>query len=846
MFREDYHQNSSPKQNKYEAGEDDVINLDSSQWKEESVVEQGDPNDSSTWKLEPRPDLDDESGNKVNEFETEQQQKYSTQEEIESLRSKIKEIDKSVQAGSMGTGEADVKVVDLEKQIYNFEGITKPIKTPDQENTKQEPVRDETNESVQTPEEIEKAEYLRLKREFKESERAYYTALEKDYADRNVLKKMFGIGRGSMSEEVKSAYDAFMTANKAYYNYGKTSGIYQKITDRVNRTYEADGYAEKFISSALAARRHVLSPAETRLDIQSTFLPEKMRDLKNDLIGKIKMSPNVAQTLGYMTYGYTAYRIFNAPAALAGMAVNFAANTFADLKESVGEVGASVKMGFETVDLEVLEAEYFNDIRIAQGLRTAGKIGAVGATMGMGGTFGSMDDITAKIDSMEDKIPTVDYVNALAEKLPTGEEIGDGLAKLYEQSNAFNDTVVQPEISSAIEGVKNLVAENIPERLGIDVPSTAEMNDTVNDLANDHAVGSVAESSSTPKESVVTEAAPFSTESMMVESTPALNEVISRIELIHSVESGDTTSGILLNALKEKVESGEIILPKGVDVDHLSHYMYQNFPEMTSASEVEAKLTPQEWMEVGVRSGDPSKIFSGDNIDVGALLEKLRMHPTEDMPADLSAVTPDSIATSAVENNLNATVPPITESIPDNLPTESSSDLPNNDVVAYDDHALSQATPDSASAPETTVQIESNPLSIGADGVHLDIHYPLDNRELPINAALSQMNRSIDFDNLKLPEGVTKANLPEFISKTFPEMVGLQTGQVPTLAPEYWKYLGISSGNPLETQLGDTFNVQKFYRLALSWPQTEDDPVIQELLIKEIFKEEIKNKLAGL
>jgi len=801
------------------------------------------------------------------------QSELSLADELLKLEYETIDIEDRYNRGEFEGDEYNALLDDLETKKANLESGTEFVTKLDKPELEEEsePVVAE-EEVVLSPEQQEKAEYLRLKREFKESQEAYFDALEKDYANRNGLKKIFGIGRGSMNSEVQSAYNAFMTSNKAYYEYAKTSGTYQKIAERLNRDNQPTD--EQVSIVPLVAERHVLIPAEQRLEIQSTLMPEKVKELKNKLVEKIKNSqkftatseffkqfnnnpnfakvvgfaessfnnPTVAKLLGYSTYGYSAYRIYNTTSAAAGMAVNYATGKIAGRLDDFSEKYVEDKMGSDDFDLEKLEAEYFDNIRFTQGLRTAGKIGAVGATMGMGGTLGSFDDFSTKLDSLADKIPTIEDIHTLADKLPTAEEIGGGVAKLHEQSNAFNDTVIQPEINSVVESAKSFVAENVPEGVDIEVPTAAEMNDAVNNWANEQSVGSVTESTSPPVESAVS----------IPESAPVIGEAVSKIELVHTVEGGDTTSSILLNGLKEKVTSREFELPKGVDIDHLSHYLYQNFPELTSASGVEPKLTPQEWIDIGVKSGDPNKIFPGQDIDVGALLEKLRVHPADNTLADLSLDVSTTTVVPTFEQTVSVESSSV-DTIPGNLPTGIlPAEVSNSEVLSPNDSSFVYTPSEAVASAEPTLPSESDITTEStsalspADGGRLDTHYPFSNGELTINVVLEKMNNSIDHENLKLPEGVLRANLPQFFSSTFPEMFGLKEDQAPTLSPEYWKYLGISSGNPLEPHYGDTFNMQKFYRLALSWPQTDGDPGIQELLIKEIFKEELKSKLAGL
>ncbi|NCT02238.1 hypothetical protein GW766_03260 [Candidatus Parcubacteria bacterium] len=120
-------------------------------------------------------------------------------------------------------------------------------------------------------------EYAQYKKEFKQSKQAYLAALEQDYADRSVINKVLGHGRKDLSPAVQSAYDLFMSANQAFYNYAKTSGHYERVTDRLNRKYITN---EQVSINPLVADRHILGPAEERLERQQVRSPEGVLQVK--------------------------------------------------------------------------------------------------------------------------------------------------------------------------------------------------------------------------------------------------------------------------------------------------------------------------------------------------------------------------------------------------------------------------------------------------------------------------------------------------------------------------------------------------------------------------------------
>ncbi|MEZ4195630.1 MAG: hypothetical protein R3B53_04565 [Candidatus Paceibacterota bacterium] len=109
-------------------------------------------------------------------------------------------------------------------------------------------------------------------------------------------------------------------------------------------------------------------------------------------------------------------------------------------------------------------------------------------------------------------------------------------------------------------------------------------------------------------------------------SKPAGGPSVSAVEQVtkieHIVKPGDNVSTIFHKNLVDQFDLKNLKLPEGVTRGELSKMMYSKFPELTDAKNPNWTLSPQEWKDLGVGSGNPALIRPGENIDVAKLLEK--------------------------------------------------------------------------------------------------------------------------------------------------------------------------------------------------------------------------------
>ncbi len=427
----------------------------------------------------------------------------------------------------------------------------------------------------------ERAEYLRLKREFRAAQREYYDALETDYSERGAIQKMFGLGRDSLSPEVKVIYDKFMEANKAFHNFAQDSGMYQKVMERAASINKVDFVPED--ANKFVAERHVLTPAERRLELQTIQMPERIRDLKDGIVSKIKKHPKAALAVGGLL------AILNPAAVAAGATTGLLGKEFyIDAKQAnQDQVRLTVldQVGISD-DFEKLEAEYFETVRQTHDAKVRTKMAVVGAAMAAGGAYESIGGESAVEEVVTDTEIDLDQIRV---DIKNSDLVIDDVSN-GDQELRFGDKSIQEKIQlNEIEFTPEEKVE-FDEKLGLgsseDVISRSEQVEVAADLGE-------------------------------VEALPETREGW------YSVEKGDNLTTILFDSIKEKLSSGEIKLPEGVSREGLSHYIYQSFPEMTSASGVESRLDVEAWKELGVESGNPHLIRPGEQINVDALIEKM-------------------------------------------------------------------------------------------------------------------------------------------------------------------------------------------------------------------------------
>jgi hypothetical protein len=132
---------------------------------------------------------------------------------------------------------------------------------------------------------------------------------------------------------------------------------------------------------------------------------------------------------------------------------------------------------------------------------------------------------------------------------------------------------------------------------------------------------------------------------------PSAPEVAPRLE----VRRGNVLSRLLHDQMIE-AQGGQSVPP--AERQRLARLMYERFPEMRAADGIRATtpverwaLTPDQWREVGVRSGNPNLIQPGEQINMRRLLEMASGRPAPEPPLPVPPIPPQMDAVDLGEYN---------------------------------------------------------------------------------------------------------------------------------------------------------------------------------------------------
>jgi len=488
---------------------------------------------------------------------------------------------------------------------HNQEGFNRPKGNGIEEdvvtNVNEESIAEEVSAEVKSTEQlsqtetVERTEWRQLKEVFKKTQSEYFAALDKDYADRGMVKKVLGLGRKEFSLAVQDAYDKFMSASQEYYSHAQKTGHYQRVVEKLHRRQLVEKQ-EPF--NLLITRRHILRPAEERLERQKFHLPTYVLGAKKFIQNKIKENPETAIVGGALL------AFFNPAAVVTAVGVKLLGNRFyvrgkeeqKNLKKN--DAIESIAHDGENARLEELEAQYFEAERQSHDAKIRTTVAAAGAAVIAGSAYGASGGEAVPVEGVSENIvspppapDTKPYFEGLSDMPPVSEGIPEVITD--------TEPPVSEGIPEVITDVKTPASEGIPEVIThVEVP-VAPDSESVSNIVKEQ--GGVKE------------------------LVPENKELLSNgIEMKHTVAKGEVLSKIVLETLRERIQSGEVVLPEGIDQNKLAHYMYQSFPEMTSAQGIEPRLSPAEWRELGVDSGDPHLIRPGDEINLKGLIEKMR------------------------------------------------------------------------------------------------------------------------------------------------------------------------------------------------------------------------------
>lgn len=517
-------------------------------------------------------------------------------EQIDRLKSEIEHINALVRESKMNTTLADQLVAALEQQIHSEEQMTHtpsvskanparkqavlevseavPVELTSSEVSFEAEVVAEEEELFSEELEAEMEtnhEYVLRKREFKQTKKAYLAALEHDYADRNILKKAFGLGRKVLSPQVERAHDVFMAANQAYYNYAQRSGHYERVATRLNRERTAEELLLPI--NSLVADRHILRPAKERLELQQLHLPEEVTRLKQAISERIRKNPKVALGVGALV------TVLNPAAVLTGLGVRYVGKKFyVGSKETTEQqvTTAAIAAVDGIADLRSLEENQFESVRQTNDARTRTNATAIGAAMVAGGAYGSSG--VEKIVSEEEISGYVDFDDSL----------GVSEARLSE-----TDTVSASVETPAPEVEASPVAAS---------------------------------------ETFVLDRTSITTEGELVFLTPEGITTNSSIEVVSPFANemsylkvpGEELIDAMMNRIEADVRTGVITLEPGQSLSTLREQIIVRYPELAGSGDTAAfGLSSEVWQQIGVSSGNLSEIPNGTKINMERLLNEV-------------------------------------------------------------------------------------------------------------------------------------------------------------------------------------------------------------------------------
>jgi hypothetical protein len=615
-------------------------------------------------------------------------------------------------------------------------------------------------------EDIEPSEHWQLKRAMREAESNYLTKLEAEASQRGKLQKMFGFGRKKMTSEVQLAYDNLMAINNVYYKYAVDTGWYKKLNDRQQRERTRSGKTEeaKSIYGAVA-ERHVLKLARERLAIQERQLPPKLQALLKTIAGNPKLKwgllgASVAATAGGALFGMLAGKLTKM--GLEKTYVKGREEAHERDQENIVDIISSQKK----IDLEALEKLVYASALAIDSAKVNTNIAgfAVGAATTAGATYG-------------------------------GYTIG---GEVWEQA-----TAVDVETPNRFEGLT-------AEELGLlpqDAPTPGEA--VIEPLPQEGMV-SAQEAEPTvatePTEAVPeTSAEPTAGAEGVEKAATAVDGAIENKVLI---KAGDTVSKVLLAGIKARLEAGLLTLPPGFTPES---YIYQTFPEMTNAADAAARLTPQEWFDLGVISENPNEIIENQVIDIEGLIAK--------MPGiSMEVVPPSETFSMPLEGT------PISEvdgGLVDSVTVESSApeSIPAAEKVSIDKIHISKNGTIGLVVPEGQIPGVDNVVSPFAK----EVPFPAGPGTDLIEVMMERINEGIKAGRVTLDPSMTQNELRYLLLDRLPELkqpdevLWFQRTATPSLTPEVWTKIGVPGGDPLEIPVGTKIDMQLLLNKAIGF-----------------------------
>lgn len=603
------------------------------------------------------------------------------------------------------------------------------------------------------PAEAERSEHWQLKRAMREAKSEYLAKLEESVKQRGALQKMLGFGRRKLDADVQSAYDAFMLANKAYYQHAEQSGRYAKIDAWLRkRQRSAEGAKEVVGVYGAVAERHVFAPARERLALQEREMPLAVRKLFGEIAARPKLKMFLLGASAVSTLGGSIVGMYAGKFTKWGLEKTYVKSKERDRQLDQNEIIEMLASG-RRFDLNALEDIYFDSALAVDTARArataAGVVAGAAVTAGAGYTIGN--ELFSQTGGL-----TVDP-----------EQVDLGRVDLVEIPPSAEPTVPEVSTKGADQGV------------------------------------------ATPREAVDRVAA--GTE--------------NGAEKIVTVKSGDTVSNILYEGLKERIATGQIKLPPNVTPDTLSHHLYQSLPELTNASDVASRLTPQEWIKLGISSGDPQHIMAGETINVEAILDKLSSQSVQSVDVIPHPVTGTEAVGTEITNSVTigdqdiaATDGGLTDSLTTESPAQTSSAVETattSEQVVLQKMAIAKNGQVQLLTPEVVGKLVS---PFNAEVPHVMKSY-----ENLLDVMVDRLEAGVKAGQVNLDPTMSKVDLRNLLLDRFQELkqpdevLWFQRTASPGLSAETWHKIGIPNGDPLDIPVGTKIDMKLLLNKAFGF-----------------------------
>lgn len=706
------------------------------------------------------------------------------------------------------------------------------------------------------------------------------------YAKLPFFNRVFGGNKEDRNPDLEAAHAKFIAANKARHDFGLQSGAYDWVAKRLGR-------GKKDISpKSLIADRHVLKPAEKRLELQTVQLPEGLARVKDKIVATIQAHPKKMLALTFVTSFLNPLRVGT------GLAANYLGSRFlVKPKEAQREAKKSEIVNTINTDSQNFAAQeeaYFERLNELRKAKIKSRVLTTGAVLAAGGlsheAFADELDVTkvgdrfangvihgpsadASIDILpETKIPVKEFTSL---EINVEEPTTHSVVRVNPLDSVGPKEAISIENPSLevgnIGGVKPEVAAPYTED-AIHYDHTPPAEQSASGAYNKYfAENNPHGPSGVEKPSLeIKELGGLNAEAGFVDKLT--HESLLPKEINHEVARGENLSTILSNKLRALVDSGDYKLPEGMTRDEITHRMYQTFPEMTKATHSIPKLSHDQWVELGVKSGNPNLIHPGETINVQRLVEIMGYSPSDgsvplptqpniDALGNIKAFDAPDLVTkghppSPGVGNIDGFDSP-------NLASGNSSAInfeiknPSLEIPEIDSdkkffdpltqEPLTAATPEHATSTENiSAQLQKVAENLNSSVINPDAKLPYPAQEVfikgipvgPDGKALlspelakltvelksteslhkfmvNSLSDAVQKGSIKLPTEVMNGtkDMWWYTEQKLPEIsgsLGAPSGQ--TFTPDQWKQFGYQSGNPRVNTPGDVIKVGEIFK----------------------------------